>query len=294
MDNHYSNNLRKNHFAIFWSVLIIIVLLFLNDHYWKYQYANELTGKLSDFLGLLALPVFLSTLFPTWKKVWPFVVGSCFVVWKTPLVSPLITFFNESTGITVARTIDYTDYFALPVLIIAFFLIEKVDIRQFRKDIQFKLGPWGSNLVLAFSLLVFSATSVEEPEYPEGDILINESISVGLAEDAVLDTLAKKGLEITIDSVRYSMHGISTDRKYYQIKALPLLNKQGQPDTCYNVNFDIYSVNYESECTIILINTSVKDEWQLQDWRISKKQTELYEQLIKNRFIDLLGKEAVE
>ncbi|MEM7646055.1 MAG: hypothetical protein AAF203_04025 [Pseudomonadota bacterium] len=37
----------------------VVVGLYLNDHHWKVTYVSWWTGKLSDFLGLFFLPVFL-------------------------------------------------------------------------------------------------------------------------------------------------------------------------------------------------------------------------------------------
>lgn len=39
--------------------LLAVGLLALNDHYLKLKFANEITGKLSDFCGLFFFPLFL-------------------------------------------------------------------------------------------------------------------------------------------------------------------------------------------------------------------------------------------
>ncbi len=39
-----------------------LVVLFLNDHIFKLEYSNWLTGKLSDLAGLLILPMIISFL----------------------------------------------------------------------------------------------------------------------------------------------------------------------------------------------------------------------------------------
>lgn len=38
---------------------LVILLMTLNDHYFKYQFAGLITGKLSDFCGMFYFPLFL-------------------------------------------------------------------------------------------------------------------------------------------------------------------------------------------------------------------------------------------
>lgn len=45
------------------SVLSAIVVTFLNDHYFKYQYPGFIVGKLSDFAGIYYVPFFIYGLF---------------------------------------------------------------------------------------------------------------------------------------------------------------------------------------------------------------------------------------
>ena len=42
--------------------LAAMVIMGLNDHYFKYAYASYLTGKLSDFMGLVFFPLLLEYL----------------------------------------------------------------------------------------------------------------------------------------------------------------------------------------------------------------------------------------
>ena len=48
--------------------IIGLIVLLTNDHYLKLEYSNWLTGKLSDFIGVLILPMVLTYLFPRSKK----------------------------------------------------------------------------------------------------------------------------------------------------------------------------------------------------------------------------------
>ena len=96
--------------------LICLILLILNDTYFKWTFHNELTGKLSDFTGLYIFPIFIAYLFPKITKYSALLVGVFFIIWKSPYSSPFIDFINLNSFFEFHRVIDYTDYFALMVL----------------------------------------------------------------------------------------------------------------------------------------------------------------------------------
>ena len=93
-----------------------LVCLLLNDFYWKYEYHNWLTGKLSDFTGLFVLSVFLSALFYRHTVLVYAGITIFFIWWKSPLSQPLIDLLNQSLDLSFNRTIDYTDLFAIPFI----------------------------------------------------------------------------------------------------------------------------------------------------------------------------------
>lgn len=95
--------------------LISILLLLLNDFFLKEAYHNFLTGKLSDFTGLFALPYFLSLIFPKFIKANYVFSAIFFIIWKTELIQPIFDVLN-SIGLNFTRVIDYTDLIALSVL----------------------------------------------------------------------------------------------------------------------------------------------------------------------------------
>src|SRR5690242_9724683 len=100
--------------------IIAVLLLVVNDWYLKTAYGNALTGKLSDFAGLFALPFFLSALSPSKAKWWYSLTLVLFVVWKSELVQPVINALNH-IGIRVNRTVDYSDFIALLILPLSYY-----------------------------------------------------------------------------------------------------------------------------------------------------------------------------
>jgi len=97
-------------------VIIALCILLLNDFFWKYQYHNWLTGKFSDFVGLFVLSVFVSAFFYR-KPIFIYtLIAVFFVWWKSPLSQPLIDLLNQSLSLSLYRTVDYTDFIAIPVI----------------------------------------------------------------------------------------------------------------------------------------------------------------------------------
>ncbi|WP_163266358.1 hypothetical protein [Dysgonomonas sp. 216] len=101
-----------------------VLLLLLNDFYFKYAYANWLTGKISDFAGLFAFPYFISCFLPRYKKNIHAFTVLLFIFWKSIYSQPVIQFINE-IGIPVSRVVDYTDNIALVCVGLSFLVFSK-------------------------------------------------------------------------------------------------------------------------------------------------------------------------
>src|SRR5688572_12522313 len=95
------------------AFIISLIVLLLNDFYWKHEYGNWLTGKLSDFAGLIVFPIFLGEVFKRISKIFIIIFTVLFFAWwKSPLSQPLINIFS-SFDVQLHRTIDYTDLLAM-------------------------------------------------------------------------------------------------------------------------------------------------------------------------------------
>jgi hypothetical protein len=105
--------------------ILSLCVLLLNDFLLKGMIGNFLTGKLSDFAGLLAFGIFWLTFFPRHKKTVLFICALWFIFWKSPLSEQLIWAWNNIGIYTIQRVVDYTDLFALVMLPLAFYSFEK-------------------------------------------------------------------------------------------------------------------------------------------------------------------------
>lgn len=281
---------RKNfHKVLFYLLFIGILLLFLNDRLWKYEYSNWMTGKLSDFLGLLTLPLFLSILFPRIKTKISLIIGLLFILWKLPVTDNIINFWNHFIIFKISRTIDYSDLLALTVLPFTHKILIQLNIQEFQNSIKSKFHKPVINLLILFSCIVFCSTSVEEPSYPKGDIYIGENIKVAKTKNQILELLRQNGQQITTDSIWYfKYYGKKVGRVYYQIDTLIPL-QQYRRDTLLKINFDIYEK--KKGCNITLINLSVKENWELQNWKELKKKSKEYNIVLKKEISRILEQE---
>lgn len=108
---------RKNLLLLLHPLFLFnLFLLIANDHWWKYAYANALTGKISDFAGVFVMAVFLVACLRVRKVIAVLATALFFVWWKSPLSEPFIT----ASGFT--RVVDYTDLLALTILPFIFFI----------------------------------------------------------------------------------------------------------------------------------------------------------------------------
>lgn len=133
-----------------------VLLLIVNDWYLKQTFHNGLTGKLSDFAGLFAFPFLLSALFSRKIKLVYFFTLLFFIVWKSPLMQPVIDGLNGA-GVPIQRTIDYTDYIALISLPLSFY--------QFNKPAVYRIRPAILNMLVVCSLISFIATTMPPGAY---------------------------------------------------------------------------------------------------------------------------------
>jgi hypothetical protein len=116
--------MRNKNLILNYVFLSCLIVLFLNDHLFKFQYTSWLTGKLSDVVGIILLPMLLTYLFPKLKQNSVFVAGLFFAFWKSPFSESFIKIYNIISPISIHRVVDYTDVLVLLLLPIPYFLIK--------------------------------------------------------------------------------------------------------------------------------------------------------------------------
>ena len=115
-------------------VIAALLLLLLNDFLLKAIYPGALTGKLSDFAGVLLLATVIFVLSgKRWLGVALTIVS--FTWWKLTWSQPFIDGWNAYTAFPISRVVDITDlsaFIALPLLY-AIRLRKKQSIHRWRE-----------------------------------------------------------------------------------------------------------------------------------------------------------------
>ena len=188
----------KSNFSYITNPLFIVSLLLLlvNDHYFKEVYHNGITGKLSDVSGIIVFALFWTALLTDFKKqifIWTAVV---FAFWKTEYSQHLIDFWNALNIVEVGRTIDYTDIICTIVLLPLYkYAPNKLpSVIPIQKLIAYPL--------IFITSFAFIATSRSTRVYHNKNIFVNKSIKVNSSREAFLNQLEKDQIDyIVTDSV---------------------------------------------------------------------------------------------
>lgn len=127
-----------------------LALLILNDWFFKYQFHNAITGKLSDFAGLFAFPFFFGILFPKKIKIVYSSTFLLFILWKSEFSQPFIDLINYKTEL-INRVVDFSDGIAIVSIPFSYFLLNQNKV--------INLKPLFSKIILIISCIAFTATS---------------------------------------------------------------------------------------------------------------------------------------
>jgi hypothetical protein len=169
----------KDRTKILTSPLFILGLglLLFNDFYLKAEFSNWLTGKLSDVSGLFIFPLFLTVIFPRFKRACFIGTAVLFIFWKTPFSTPVIDEIN-GIGIPVERTVDFTDLWTLFILPIAF-------AYERSKYAVWNLKPKVLIFISAFSFVATTLPPREGKKYTE----INKTYEFNFSRQVLIDRL---------------------------------------------------------------------------------------------------------
>lgn len=266
-----------------------LLLLALNDHIFKELYGNWLTGKLSDFAGLLLLPLAIAYVFPGKRKYAALYAGLFFIFWKSPLSEWPIYWYNQVAPIPITRIIDYTDLLALGILPLAHRLIRKID--QLPEPFLLKVN-WHPAIILLPLSLVFMATSPPKRYYlpnREG-IVIQRFYQIDKSEGQILEYLQQQGFKVVPDSTARVYYRPSEERyKNYRIEKAVF---PGEKDTieCIYFSLNQYGDLNKTELSLNRVylgkNTSLTEAAQM-----LKRTRRHYRKLLKSEIIRELKKD---
>lgn len=274
----------KRNYLIFHPFFILgVALLILNDAFFKWEYSNALTGKLSDFAGLLILPIFLAHLFPKCRKYISVIVGIGFVFWKSPYSTPIIDWVNGLSFLSFNRVVDYTDLVALAVLPMSHWLINRSHHIPIAAS-KLQLVSIAKVFVLMITSLSIMATSLPRTGLPpEGDILIDKKFKIKTTKKDLLNRLVDMGYQYEYEKADHGDRLYNYHDGYYKIDSV-LIHEEYYKDTIKQIIFAIDSIN-ENKVKVHIINVTLMREGQIQDWKELRRYHRWYKKKIKKGLI---------
>lgn len=263
-----------------------LILLLLNDFYFKAFYSNELTGKLSDLTGLFVFAVFFSQVIPKSKKWISLITGLLFIVWKTPIVTPLIDLFNQYALYKIQRVVDYSDYMALLVLPLTHRFVNREF--NFKLNLNISFLRVSQYFILGFSVFAICATSIPPKKHiPKGTVYIGKKYSISKSKEDVLQAIRSLGY-----STDYQTSEIPKGKwmyPYYQSDTI-ILKYDHYPfaDTIINVKYRFYSSAKKSKTTLEIINVTLNTDEPIQQIKTLRRLKNKYKDVLKELIIDEL------
>lgn len=193
------------------AFLVAVAVLVVNDWVLKPALGNWLTGKLSDFAGVFALPLLWSACFPSHRKVGFALTGLGFAVWKTPLIDAPLTVWNSLGFWGLTRVVDYTDWIALVALPPSYRLAERCAAASLRVT----PSPGRRIAALASGLAAFlalAADTVLPPRYPLPD---TTAYTVQASRDDIWNGLRALGFTASDVTTNRARAGVADTLRFY-------------------------------------------------------------------------------
>ncbi len=239
------------------------------------------TGKLSDLAGLFILPLAITVVAPRFKHQICLLIGLLFVIWKSPVSSPFIHFFNTFPLFNINRVIDYTDLLALGILPFSHLIITSERYKNLKTSGYVRIAKASVFIIACFA---FSATSMIRFEIPKGTIYLGKSYSIKLPRDTILSRINQLGYQWTHVEETTSNSEFHIPVPYYQINDVIITDGNIILDTLKNIKFTLQEVNqYKSK--LELINIELTEPGNIQNWKYLRQMHKFYKNQIKRTFI---------
>ncbi|MBO9563898.1 MAG: hypothetical protein J7621_14040 [Niastella sp.] len=263
---------RNKYLLLNYIVLACLALLLLNDHLFKWEFSNWLTGKLSDAAGIILLPLLLAYLFPAirYHSIW--ISAVFFIFWKSPFSSGLIEVYNQVTPIQITRVVDYSDLFVLLLLPIPFYIMRHID--RLKAITISRVHPV---FVLIPLMVGFMAT--QPPRYyryvrtDSNLTCYNCYVTLRYSQDEIVQKLQDD--QLAFDSIKpflihpyYDKETTDPNLKLYRINQLVL-----DGDTLRNLDFTMRTMK-EGKTRVYFTGMNVNAD--LSDWKLQRKLRKLY------------------
>jgi hypothetical protein len=276
---------RRNYIFNFAFILSLIVLV-LNDHILKWQFSNWFTGKLSDFTGMVILPLLLAFLFPKLKTKAVWLSMAIFVLWKSPYSQPLLNIYNTIAVIPLTRIIDYTDLLAFAVLPLPYLIIRNNSSIAFLQITRVRISPAFVVVPCMFALMATTPPRSYYYSRSDGDITFyKNSFTIRKPAKQIISEIRAMDIEVEKDTTAigalhygYAVNdSIKKIQPYYRIPMLVIDN-----DTIRELEFAIEE-NEEGDKSKVYLN-GIRLYRDLSDKEVEKELRRYYKKALNRYF----------
>lgn len=283
---------RKNRLILNPIFIISLLVLAINDHLLKEMFHNWITGKISDFVGLIILPLFITFLVPRIEKWSCYISAVLFIYWKSELSSSLIEALNQNGFFTFGRVIDYSDLLALLVLPVSWKIIRSQNHHISNTSVvRLKVVT-----ITSISFLLLTATSFYQPILkPEGTILIDKKYLLKVPKDTILHRI--KDMGYNWEYVKEYSTG-KNQNGYYQIEniIIPEIDKRDfliKQDTIKKLTFYFTDFRYTptkrqeklGSQYLFIDEVTFSDSNHITSWKLMKMYSNLYKKNLDKLFV---------
>lgn len=233
----------RKYYLLNWAFVGSLILLFINDHFLKFEYSNWITGKLSDFTGIFILHLIFAFIFPKKRFVSVLLTILFFIFWKSPLSETFIKIYNYLSPIRTERVVDYSDFIAFSVLPLSFYLIQNLKKYEFLK---IKKVHSAFIAIPTFIILISEAPPLSHYyTYTDGDFRCYKcNTTIDISKNDLIKKLNDRNIKlyekekIKLDSSHSWVAEKYNRYKFYRIDELII-----EKDTLRNIDFYIESKN---------------------------------------------------
>lgn len=269
----------------YWSSLLVLIV---NDLILKAYYPSFITGKLSDFAGLVVLPLFIFGIYPrlfrsTKSQITLLSIsGAVLVLIQFPNVLNILNVGLDSLNLpTHNLTSDYSDFIALLILPFVYLFMKSF----FRKDEQAVKTNRSKKVVPSFimgsiSFIALCATSFVGTK----TVSLNQNISS--AEDfeeslyIIQNNLIDEGIEVTASHLHadtvYSIYVRFTDDLWF--KSRKELNKSNVDGIQGRLSFTGFS---RSDSLVFSEFTLTVSGYEIEDSTVNRIYTQRFKPLFE-------------
>ncbi|WP_204345033.1 hypothetical protein [Psychroserpens algicola] len=274
---------QRRHLLLNYIFIGCLIVLVLNDHILKWEYSNWLTGKLSDFAGMLILPIIITYCNPKHLKFNLVLSAVLFMFWKSSLSTNAIALYNTYAFIKTSRVVDYTDYIALIMLPIAYYIITKINTNP--QYFQIKTRFNSAYIFVLTLFILISETPGRQYYITHTDSNFkchNCDLKLDMSQAEILEKLKRFNIkaDTNYNQINENRYGFSEDSlNYYTIKAF-IINQ----DTLRNADISLRSP--VSGKTIISLN-GFDYEKPISNQKMKRKLNRHFKKIVKSYFREL-------